>query len=385
MRIAEGAEFIHGDYAGHLLREFVIQHEWPLELKKWPNYYWFSGSNSFVLASDRPEVNEMMRLLAKTKLSDIPTGVDSLLEFLKTKHFSLTQINSIVPLVNDWGGELQMIGVRDMVEMFKNEIWDDEGETYSRLTHNMLSDVMEILAKGLKIKYQWPVVKVVDKKGYVEVYNKNRQLLKAKRVIITSSVNVLKSGVIEFIPPLPPKKIEVLKKVEMANLVKGHFLFDEPFWSKRFPDCWDICCVGPVLIPEVWMSSRNDRHLITCFLATTNTTVAGSYEEERLLQAMQEQLDRMFGTHEDLTPATNHLIKRQLVDWSRYPFVLGGYVCPSIGVVPGDKEVLAESFGNVYFAGEATHEKVDPCIQAAMETGLRAAKEVLSSLKESKL
>eukprot|EP01126_Amoeba_proteus_P046001 TRINITY_DN5179_c0_g1_i14.p2 TRINITY_DN5179_c0_g1~~TRINITY_DN5179_c0_g1_i14.p2 ORF type:complete len:182 (+),score=31.21 TRINITY_DN5179_c0_g1_i14:79-624(+) len=127
MRIAEGAEFIHGDYAGHLLREFVIQHEWPLELKKWPNYYWFSGSNSFVLASDRPEVNEMMRLLAKTKLSDIPTGVDSLLEFLKTKHFSLTQINSIVPLVNDWGGELQMIGVRDMVEMFKNEIWDDEG------------------------------------------------------------------------------------------------------------------------------------------------------------------------------------------------------------------------------------------------------------------
>ena len=39
---------------------------------------------------------------------------------------------------------------------------------------------------------------------------------------------------------------------------------------------------------------------------------------------------------------------------------------------------LAESIeGTVFFAGEATHEAVNPCLQAAFETGERAAKEIL--------
>lgn len=30
----------------------------------------------------------------------------------------------------------------------------------------------------------------------------------------------------------------------------------------------------------------------------------------------------------------------------------------------------------MFFAGEATHEAVNPCLQAAIETGVRAAREV---------
>lgn len=36
----------------------------------------------------------------------------------------------------------------------------------------------------------------------------------------TVSVNVLKENVINFVPPLPKRKLDVLKKIEMTNLVK---------------------------------------------------------------------------------------------------------------------------------------------------------------------
>ena len=41
--------------------------------------------------------------------------------------------------------------------------------------------------------------------------------------------------------------------------------------------------------------------------------------------------------------------------------------------------------GRIFFAGEATHPAVNPCLQAAFETGQRAAQELLSSLAEAKL
>jgi hypothetical protein len=41
--------------------------------------------------------------------------------------------------------------------------------------------------------------------------------------------------------------------------------------------------------------------------------------------------------------------------------------------------VLAEPIGTtVFFAGEATHAAINPCMQAAMETGSRACTQILS-------
>lgn len=48
------------------------------------------------------------------------------------------------------------------------------------------------------------------------------------------------------------------------------------------------------------------------------------------------------------------------------------------------RELLARSVGNqLFFAGEATHPSVNPCLQAAYETGLFAAKAILSMEREA--
>lgn len=41
------------------------------------------------------------------------------------------------------------------------------------------------------------------------------------------------------------------------------------------------------------------------------------------------------------------------------------------------RDLLAAPVGRtLFFAGEATHPAINPCLQAAMDTGLRAAREV---------
>jgi monoamine oxidase len=50
-------------------------------------------------------------------------------------------------------------------------------------------------------------------------------------------------------------------------------------------------------------------------------------------------------------------------------------------VEDGDREALAAPVaGSVFFAGEATHDAVNPCMQAALETAQRAARQVAESL-----
>lgn len=57
----------------------------------------------------------------------------------------------------------------------------------------------------------------------------------------------------------------------------------------------------------------------------------------------------------------------------------GAYTYPSLHAEVGDRDILAEPIDNtVFFAGEATHPAINPCMQAAMETGQRAAKQVLA-------
>ena len=51
----------------------------------------------------------------------------------------------------------------------------------------------------------------------------------------------------------------------------------------------------------------------------------------------------------------------------------------------GRRNGFAEPAGDaVWFAGEATHEGINPCIHGAMETGQRAAAAVCASLEDER-
>lgn len=103
------------------------------------------------------------------------------------------------------------------------------------------------------------------------------------------SVNVLKEGVIQFEPPLPKKMVDVLKKVEMANLVKV-VLVNAPagtslgtlHFQRTILDCTVSRHVGCVLCGPCFGAGDLDEvkqrwslyHLLHCTRANNGTKMA---------------------------------------------------------------------------------------------------------------
>ncbi|KAF6238025.1 amine oxidase [Scenedesmus sp. NREL 46B-D3] len=102
------------------------------------------------------------------------------------------------------------------------------------------------------------------------------------------------------------------------------------------------------------------------------------------VQKFLAQLDDIFGSAQEPKPASSAYIKAHVFDWSQEQWVGGAYSFPSFGAEEGDREALAAPVaGTIFFAGEATHSSVNPCIQAALETGERAARQVSAALNQT--
>eukprot|EP00892_Ulva_mutabilis_P009134 jgi/Ulvmu1/6593/UM003_0230.1 len=136
-------------------------------------------------------------------------------------------------------------------------------------------------------------------------------------------------------------------------------------------------------------------HVLQGFACAAKADELSSLSTEAAVQVFLDQLDRIFGESVDTGcstdggqgggskggPASAAFLRGGLMDWSKEPFVQGGYSSPSPGVAAGERAHLhALPGGTVFFAGEHTHERLNACLQGAMETGVRAAACALHSL-----
>ena len=95
---------------------------------------------------------------------------------------------------------------------------------------------------------------------------------------------------------------------------------------------------------------------------------------EKAANVVMDQLSEMLNVPK--SELVDSYVDCLLFDWSNHPFVQGGYMYPKVGLTQQHLQDLAEPDGNLFFAGEATNTNACCTIQAAMETGVRAANEV---------
>lgn len=189
---------------------------------------------------------------------------------------------------------------------------------------------------------------------------------------------------------LPVSKQEALARIGFADrIIKVICAFrEDSFWPANVQS---IIAAGQP-IPEMWIRSLGDIHVIVGYLVSD-----AANDFIHLVQAIQElnpnqtkehaaamimiqQLSTMLKVQ--VASLEVHWISEdtKLVDWQvDYPHVRGGYMFAKTGMRPGmDLAVLAEPMmnGRLLFAGECTNTNACCTVQAAMETGYRAAKQV---------
>jgi monoamine oxidase len=219
-------------------------------------------------------------------------------------------------------------------------------------------------------------------------------VITAKRCIVALPVTALRrnnrANHIEFIPRLPEAKTRAAETIQMGNAAKIFIGFRKTLWPENL---FDVVCTN-CFLPEFWITKYPDsplpreatsseeaariaetRALITFFIAGDLADHLAKMDEKAIFDKAIVQLDAIFKTS-----CKEHVTTMKYVNWAQERLVQGAYTHPTVNA--GDSRMLlAASVSNaLFFAGEATHPGVNPCLQGAMETGARAAAQALASL-----
>ncbi|XP_065184847.1 lysine-specific histone demethylase 2-like isoform X2 [Sycon ciliatum] len=261
--------------------------------------------------------------------------------------------------------------------------------------------------------------------------------LECDHVVVTVPLTVLQKRTISFRPPLPDRVQHAVDSLPMYSAVKVCMRFTRHFWPDTLTN-W-VCNTG--VLSQYWCNRRSklstqlndtpsldfpyadlldltnkdgfvekvkrsdvqglngftclvesdvdsdeDRDVqLLCGFATAEVAEAASkLEAPTLVRKVLKQLDDAFRTCTRQDKAASGCFQSALVcNWSRHPHVLGGYSAPAVGGVALRPCLSEPVYGErLLFAGEATHRQPSS-VQAAVETGIRAALTIRSHVATS--
>ncbi len=219
----------------------------------------------------------------------------------------------------------------------------------------------------------------------------------ASRVVITLPLGVLQadedqSASLRFLPELPEDKRNAIRLLEMGQVIRIVLRFRSRFWEELdipgtggredleqlgfihypeapIPTWWTLPVRAPMLVG--WTGGSNAEKLIT------SCTQSGAIDPAEVLNVAIESLRQIFGLPE--TKLRELLVASYTHDWHSDPFARGAYAYLPVGGLEAQAELARPVDDTLFFAGEATSVGHIGTVHGAIETGRRAAKEILNA------
>ncbi|MDZ4823571.1 MAG: NAD(P)/FAD-dependent oxidoreductase [Flavobacteriales bacterium] len=282
--------------------------------------------------------------------------------------------SSVEHIFNAWVGNeygtsnsrLGMYGLRESEERWtagdENFLLKDKDFLYiMEERFSGVLDQVELNTQIISINYEDQKILLTSESG-IEY--------EADKIIVTVPITILKEGDINFVPALPSNKIEAFQKIGMDTGMKIILKFDERVWPVN---TGSIYSDGHV--PEFWATGAGGRgtdNILTAFVNGENAEYLLGLGDG-MIDVILAELDAILGD------ASSHYVDHVIQDWGAEPFVRGAYSYPKVGSL-GAFEIIAQPVdGKIFFAGEATHFGGHfGTVHGAMESGLRAVKELLT-------
>jgi monoamine oxidase len=194
----------------------------------------------------------------------------------------------------------------------------------------------------------------------------------ARAAIITVSSNVLAAGNIKFTPEMPRRHLDAAAKLSLGSYDRiGLQLPGNPLGLSR-----DDVIIEQSKSASTALLSANIDGSTLCAVdvgGSFGRDLSGQGEKAMIAFAV-EWLTRLYGN--DVAAAVR---KSSATRWNASPHILGAMSVAPPGAQPARK-ILAEPFGNVFLAGEATHETLWGTVDGAWESGERAAEAALRKI-----
>jgi hypothetical protein len=338
-----------------------------------------------------------------TDVESIPEGL-SMLDYFKSKNLSESMMKlADAGYANTAGARLDEISFRITCKYERQWIdLEDEGDYRMVPSFGRLVDH---LSEGIQCRLSWPVQSInytqEDKIVLTSKHN-TEDIITCRRVVVTVPTSVFQD--IEYLPALPQSKVDAVNSFGMHRAAKIHLHMTERFWPEN---THGVVC-SDCFIPEFWINGTQSvghlidngdekypadkeqaqkqlmepQYLITGFASSECANKLSKLPEKKILETFVSQLDMIYGTKDNPTPASSSFVKGRLFDWGDVPYIMGGYSFPKLGQTDDASKQLADSIdARIFFAGEATaYEQPGMSVHSAIDTGTRGALEVAQSL-----
>jgi monoamine oxidase len=225
-------------------------------------------------------------------------------------------------------------------------------------------------ALGARVRLSSPVRAISQGDGLVTVrYDGGER--RARRVIVALPPAL--AGRISYDPPMPPAREQLTQRMPMGSVIKCVAFYERPFWRERGLSGEAFCEAGPVNM--VFDDSPEDgaHGALVAFVMANRARSLGSPEARRA--AVLGELSRFFGP--EAARPTGYIDQ----DWSSEVWSGGCFVgLMPPGALTAYGEALRAPVGRVHWAGTETARVWNGYMEGALESGERAADEVLAAL-----
>ena len=258
------------------------------------------------------------------------------------------------------------------LEELSAQYWD-EGEELSGgdvIVPGGLGAIVEPWARGQDIRFGQVVERVSYDRDGVRVKTFQGLEIRAKKLILTVPLGILKKGTIIFDPPLPKEKTEAIGRIGFGNYQKTALLYDEIFWDPELHLFdWDGGATGKEWAEWVNLYPFTGEHALIAFHTAQTAYGIESMTDREIADAATDALASALGKK---VPCPKDMVVSK---WGHDPYSLGAYSFMGVGATPADRRMLGKPLaGSLYFAGEAVSENYSATMHGAYESGLSAAK-----------
>jgi monoamine oxidase len=363
-----GAEFIHGESAA----TFGIVDAAALTAMELPDDHWQSHDGAFERIDDFWELVNSVRAKIGPRKRDI-----SFAEFLRSRRGLPPRTRELAcKFVEGYhaahADRMSVLALR----MADGEQEDDSGNRQFRLAGGQ-DALLEWLRSGLDpertdLRLGAIVTHVQWSQGAVTIDYRTRdttERIRAAAAIVTIPIGVWKAGDITFDPPLREKE-EALSKIEAGHVVKIAFRFRERFWRDV-----NFLHGDDRFMPTWWTSAPARSPILTGWAGGPAADALLAEGPEVMLDRALDAMSRAWG--EPRRRLDSLLAGTFTHDWQRDPFSRCAYSYAGVGG-SGAADALAKPLrGTLFFAGEATSSDETGTVAGAIESGRRAARELL--------
>ena len=236
-----------------------------------------------------------------------------------------------------------------------------------------------------------PVVSIDTSGDDVVVTDIHGALHAARQVIVTVSIGVLQSEMIDFIPDLPASTVNAYNGIGIDMGMKVPMRFRSPWWeTQREKLGWLVTegVAGACWPPSNYKSGASS-HILMCYPMGSNGAAlnevaaaagGGAAGEAAILEAILADLDKTFPQAPN--QASTNFLKGLVQNWGTAPYTLGAYSYPKVGTYTSasrnKRNDLKIPVANhrIFFAGEASHVTHPSTVVGALHEGERAATEI---------